>query len=233
MIISPCGLRGKYREWRSALLAFLIIGVGILLLISQAGAIFHSRAPAVLEIRPKGTETILEETMGKIRGIQNIATIERYLLIKTKPHDVIGIEAGAPLRIISQDDELLEGKVEVGREFKKKDEGKNFAIVGKIYAEDYGQGMMGMAGMKHFFELGQSFKLKEGKTRTRVIGGFSASPESEAQKVFLPLATAQKIYGMEGKLSRVFITVKSPGDMDQVKRDLEAALGGSMEVVSR
>jgi len=200
--------------------------------IPQAEAIFHEKGPTLLEIRPRETETIPEETVDKIRGFQNISRIERYLLIKTKPHDVIGIEPGAPLRIISPDGKLLEGKVEVGRGFKEKDEGKNFAIVGKIHAEDYGyRGTM--AGMKHFFELGQSFKLKEAKTRTRVIGGFSASPESEAQKVFLPLATAQKIYGMEGKLSRVFITVKSPGDMDQVKRDLEAALEGSMEVVSR
>jgi len=212
------------------LLISLIIG---LWLIPHAEAIYHAKGSTVLEIRPRGTGTILEDVVDKIQGIQNIATIERYLLIKTKPHEVIGIESGAPLRIISRDDELLEGNIAMGREFKKKDEGKNFAIVGMIYAEDYGEGMTGMAGMKHSFSVGQSFKLKEAETRTRVIGRLKVSPESEAQKVFLPLATAQKIYGMEGKLSSLFVTVKSPGDMDQVKRDLEAALGGSMEVVSR
>ncbi len=229
----PGRFREKYTEWRAALLAVLIVGLGILLPLPQAEAIFHKKRTTLLEIRPKNTETIPEEAVGNIREIQNIATIERYLLNKTKPHDVIGIEAGAPLRIISRDDELLEGNIEMGREFKKGDEGKNFAIVGKIYHEDYGQGMTGMAGMKHSFSLGQSFKLEEAETRTRVIGRLEVSPESEAQKVFLPLATAQKIYGMEGKLSRLFVTVKSPEDMDQVKRDIEAALGGSMEVVSR
>jgi len=230
MAMLPSSLRWRYGEQMGALLISLIIG---LLLIPHAEAIFHAKGSTVLEIKPKGTDTIPEETIDKIRGVQNISRIERYLLIKTKPHDVIGIEPGAPLRIISRDDELLEGNIEMGREFKKGDEGKNFAIVGKIYHEDYGQGMTGMAGMKHSFSLGQSFKLEEAETRTRVIGRLEVSPESEAQKVFLPLATAQKIYGMEGKLSSLFITVKSPGDMDQVKRDLEAALGGSMEVVSR
>ena len=223
----------RYGERTGALLISFIIG---LLLIPHAEAIYHAKGSTVLEIRPRGAGTILENVVDKIQGIQNIATIERYLLVKTKPHEVIGIEPGAPLRIISRDDELLEGNIEMGRGFKKKDEGKNFAIVGKIYAEDYGEGMTGMtgmAGMKHSFSLGQSFKLKEAETRTRVIGRLEVSPESEAQKVFLPLATAQKIYGMEGKFSRLFVTVKSPGDMDQVKRDLEAALGGSMEVVSR
>ncbi len=230
MAMLPSSLRWRYGERTGAFLISLIIG---LLLIPQAEAKYHGKGSTVLEIRPRGTEAILEDVLEKIQGIQNIATIERYLLVKTKPHEVIGIEPGAPLRIISQDDELLEGNIEMGREFKKGDEGKNFAIVGKIYHEDYGQGMTGMAGMKHSFSLGQSFKLKEAETRTRVIGRLNVSPESEAQKVFLPLATAQKIYGMEGKLSSLFITVKSPGDMDQVKRDLEAALGGSMEVVSR
>ncbi len=230
MAMLPSSLRWRYGERMGTLLISLIIG---LWLIPHAEAIYHAKGSTVLEIRPRGTGTILEDVVDKIQGIQNIATIERYLLIKTKPHEVIGIESGAPLRIISRDDELLEGNIAMGREFKKKDEGKNFAIVGMIYAEDYGEGMTGMAGMKHSFSVGQSFKLKEAETRTRVIGRLKVSPESEAQKVFLPLATAQKIYGMEGKLSSLFVTVKSPGDMDQVKRDLEAALGGSMEVVSR
>ncbi len=230
MAMLPSSLRWRYGERMGALLISLIIG---LWLIPHAEAIYHAKGSTVLEIRPRGTGTILEDVVDKIQGIQNIATIERYLLIKTKPHEVIGIESGAPLRIISRDDELLEGNIAMGREFKKKDEGKNFAIVGMIYAEDYGEGMTGMAGMKHSFSVGQSFKLTEAETRTRVIGRLKVSPESEAQKVFLPLATAQKIYGMEGKLSSLFVTVKSPGDMDQVKRDLEAALGGSMEVVSR
>ncbi|MCZ6621104.1 MAG: ABC transporter permease [Deltaproteobacteria bacterium] len=230
MTMLPSSLRWRYGERMGALLISLIIG---LLLIPNAEAIYHAKGSTVLEIRPRGAETILEDVVDKVQGIQNIATIERYLLVKTKPHEVIGIEPGAPLRVISRDDELLEGNIEMGRGFKKKDEGKNFAIVGKIYHEDYGQGMTGMAGMKHSFSIGQSFKLKEAETRTRVIGRLNVSPESEAQKVFLPLATAQKIYGMEGKFSRLFVTVKSPGDMDQVKKDLEAALGGSMEVVSR
>ncbi len=230
MTMLPSSLRWRYGERMGALLISLIIG---LLLIPNAEAIYHAKGSTVLEIRPRGAETILEDVVDKVQGIQNIATIERYLLVKTKPHEVIGIEPGAPLRVISRDDKLLEGNIEMGRGFKKKDEGKNFAIVGKIYHEDYGQGMTGMAGMKHSFSIGQSFKLKEAETRTRVIGRLNVSPESEAQRVLLPLATAQKIYGMEGKFSRLFVTVNSPGDMDQVKKDLEAALGGSMEVVSR
>ncbi|MCH8055198.1 MAG: hypothetical protein IH857_03470, partial [Deltaproteobacteria bacterium] len=95
MIMSPSRLRQSNRERMGALVTFLTIGVGILLLIPQAEAIFHEKGPTLLEIRPRETETIPEETVDKIRGFQNISRIERYLLIKTKPHDVIGIEPGA------------------------------------------------------------------------------------------------------------------------------------------
>lgn len=126
--------------------------------------------------------------------------------------------------------------MEVGKGFRKDDDGKPVAIVGsEVYAEDYGYrgGMGGMATMKHLLEVGQTFKLFEASPRVRVLGTFSAPPESEVAKVFLPLATAQKLYGQEGKVSHLFVVVDAPAKVDSVRQALAEALGQPVQVIPR
>lgn len=94
---------------------------------------------AVLEVKPVGADVLPEGIAEKARAVKGVVKVERYLLIKTQPHDVIGVEPGAPLRIVTQDDKLIEAALESGKKFRKEDDGKNVAIVGsKVYAEDYG-----------------------------------------------------------------------------------------------
>lgn len=166
----------------------------------------------------------------KAQTVAGVTKVERYLLVRTQPHDVIGIEGDAPLRIVTREGKVIEGKLEVGKAFRKDDEAKNVAIVGKIYAEDYGLrgGAGAMATMKHMFELGQTFKLTEGGPRIRIVGGFSAKPESEATKVFLPFATAQRLFQYEGKLSHLFISAE--GDGEAAAKKVQGALGEDVKV---
>ncbi len=94
---------------------------------------------AVLEVRPVGADVLSEGTAEKARAVKGVVKVERYLLVKTQPHHVIGVEPDDPLRIVTQSDELIEAKLESGKKFRKEDDGKNVAIVGsKVYAEDYG-----------------------------------------------------------------------------------------------
>lgn len=190
---------------------------------------------ALLQVTPAKGETLPSDAAEKAAAVKNVTKVERYLFVKTEPHDVIGIEAGAPLRIITSGGDILEGKLEAGKVFRKADEGKDVAIIGKVYAEDYGYrgGMGPMATMKHFLEVGQTLKLKEDSPRIRVLGTFTVKPESEASKVFLPLATAQKLFNRSGQLSHIFVTVK--GDPEATAKELQAALGGGvkLKVVSR
>ncbi|MGQ0662935.1 MAG: ABC transporter permease [Pseudomonadota bacterium] len=168
----------------------------------------------------------------KAQTVAGVTKLEQYLFVRTRPHDVIGIEAEAPLRIITSDGKAIEAKFEVGKTFRKADEGKNVALVGKrVYAEDYGYraGTMGsMATMKHLLEVGQTFTLIEAGPRIRVLGVFTVSLDAEAAKVFLPLTTVQKLFGREGKLSHLFLTVE--GDSEKTAKAVQAALGEGVKV---
>lgn len=186
----------------------------------------------VLEVRPVGTDALPEGIDTKAKTVKGVAKAERYLLLKAQPHDVIGVEPEAPLRIVTQDDKLLEAKLESGKKFRKEDDGKNVAIVGsRVYADDYGyRGRMGqMATMKHLLEVGQTFRLTgEAGPRIRVLGTFSAQPESESTKVFLPLTTAQKLFNQEGKVSLLFVVAE--GDLEVAIKELQSALGTGIQV---
>lgn len=182
---------------------------------------------ALLQVMPAEGETLPAGVAEKATALKSVTKVERYLLVKTQPHDVIGIEVGSPLRIMTSSGDLVEGKLEAGKGFRKSHEGKNVAIVGRVYAEDYGyRGWM--LGMKHFLEIGQTFKLTETGPPIRVQATFSVEPESEASKVFVPLTTSQKLFNRTGELSHLFITVK--GDAEAMVEELKASLDGAVKV---
>lgn len=185
---------------------------------------------AILEVTPVGAEAFSEEIAPEVAAVTGVVKVERYLLIKTEPHDVIGVEPRAPLRIVTRDGTVIEATLEIGKPFRRKDDGKHVAIVGRrVYAEDYGGGMGAMAGMKHHLGVGQTFKLiGEAGPRVRVLGWFSARPEREAEKVFLPLATAQRLFNREGQVSHLFLVVK--GDPAAVSNEIQSALGAGVQV---
>lgn len=188
-------------------------------------------AAGVLELKPVGSAALPEGIGATVKAVKGVANVERYLLIKTPPHDVIGVEPEAPLRIVTRDDRLIAARLESGKKFRKEDDGKTVALVGSaVYAEDYGyRGGMGPMGiMKHLVEVGQTFKLIEAGPRIRVLGTFSASPEAEAAKVFLPLATAQKLFNLEGKVSHLFVVVE--GDPEVAAKELQSAVGAGVQV---
>lgn len=186
---------------------------------------------AVLVVAPATGETMAAGVAEKAQTAAGVTKVERYLLVRTQPHDVIGVEAGAPLRIVTRDEKIIEARVEAGKAFRNEDEGKNVALVGKrVYAEDYGYrgGMGAMATMKHLLEIGQTFKFTEAGPRIRVLGTFTVSLDVEATKVVLPLTTAQKLFSREGKVSHLFLTVE--GDPDGAAKVLQAALGEGTKV---
>ena len=187
---------------------------------------------AVLEVTPVGAETLAEDVGAKAKAVKAVTKVERYLLIKTQPHDIIGLEPGADLRVVVPDGTVVEAKLESGKQLRKEDDGKSVAIIGnKVYAEDYGYrgGTGRMATMKHLLEAGQTFKLTgEAGPRIRVLGTFSAKTESAVEKVFLPLSTAQKLFNRPGQVSHLFVAVE--GDPETAVKELQSALGSGVQV---
>lgn len=195
--------------------------------LAVAGSI---EAAGLLEVRAKRGEVLPEGIVEQVRAIPHVVTVERYLYVRAQPHDVIGIEPGAPARIVTKEGKLLTAQIELGRGFKEGD--KNIAVTGKVYREDYGFKGMGMIHA-HPFEVGASFSFPGSKERIRVIGTFTLDPESEAKRVFLPLATARRIFDKAGKLTHLFIGVDKPENAGQVVEALVKALGEAVEIIPR
>ncbi|MFQ5895973.1 MAG: ABC transporter permease [Nitrospinota bacterium] len=165
-----------------------------------------------------------------LRSIPGVSKVERYLYIRTKPHDVIGVEPGAPGRIV-YGKKLLPVEMGAGRWFKKGD--RNAAVVGKVFREDYGyRGMFSMAMMKHYFEVGTSFKLKGYGRRIRVIGKFAAKPDEAAERIFLPLETTQEAFGKQGQVTHLFLTVGEAA-LERVRSAIRERLGRQVRILAR
>lgn len=213
---------------------FAILGFVVLLGLLRGA---EAQGAALLEIRAKEAETIPEESVEKMKSLSRIVQVERVLWIRTKPYDVVGVEPGAPLRIVTGDNRVIPAKSMAGRAtFKAGDD--RVSIVGKVYREDYERGgkpdpLHGMGGMLHPFEIGSSFTFPEAKERIRVIGIISATPEAEARKVFLPLATAQRIFGKKDHLTHLFVTVGAPEYAEAVAAEIKTLSGGAVEVIRR
>jgi len=165
----------------------------------------------------------------KARQVRGVARVERVLLVAAKPHDILGVDPDGSLRI-PIDRSLANVTVDEGRHFKPGDAGKRVAIVGRGTAvEDYRPGADGMTRMRHRFDIGSSFALRDSTARLRVIGIYAGASED---KVFLPLTTAQTLLKQEGKLSHLLVAVASGSDPAQVARALQAALGADVEVTA-
>ncbi len=69
--------------------------------------------------------------------------------------------------------------------------------------------------------------------RLRVVGTFTSKQGGVASKLFLPLATAQKVFKKEGRISHLLVTLAPGVQADQVKKALEEKVGADATVLIR
>lgn len=190
-----------------------------------ATATSHASDPTAVEVTAKAMGDTLPETLvDKIRVLPGVGWVEKYLLVPGEQNDKIGIEPGAPVRIFTAEGQLIEGKVEYGRGFRETDVDANVALVNRVPEPPAGH----MAAMVHYFGVGQSFVLND--TRLRIVGEVVASTE---RKIFLPLATAQRLYGKEGAVTHFFVSVEAGGRIAEVQRAVTEALGPDVAIERR
>jgi hypothetical protein len=173
-----------------------------------------------------------ESVVDQVKAIRGIVKVERLLFINAQPNNVIGVEPGVPLRIPSSEGKPLEVKIETGRELKGSD--KNAALMGlKVYREQYGfkAPMGGMMHGGHPFEPGSSFAFAGSQKRIRVAGTFSGEPESENNRVLLPLATAQRLFSAPGKITHLFVEVDDRENVTKVVEEIRTLIGDRGDVV--
>jgi hypothetical protein len=206
-------------------------------------------AATLLEIRPAGgnvvgpgADLLAQSILERVRRVPGVVTAEAYLFVgvrdatKQASFAVIGGTApGAAFRVNCHNVDAV--NVVEGRGLEAQDAGQLTAMVGRRYAETYAPaglvripvgGLIGLVGPGA--DMGNARIAPDAKVR--VVGIFSAGFPLGDNQVLLPLDTAQKLFGLEGKISKVVVTVDAPAAKEKVTEALFTLLGDDVDVVS-
>ncbi|ODV13049.1 MAG: hypothetical protein ABT20_02760 [Rubrivivax sp. SCN 70-15] len=129
---------------------------------------------------------------------------------------VIGLRPGSPMRAIGEVD-YENARVVAGRALTPADEGRDVAIVGKLYARE----RLRMADAKAL----------EGKIVTlngqplQVVGIYSTGNDFGDNHVFVPIETFRRILKPGDKLSKIRVTVDSVDHVEAVTAELQRLKG--------
>jgi ABC-type lipoprotein release transport system permease subunit len=183
-------------------------------------------------LRPQpGSSTLPASDVGKVRSLSGVAAASGGLVLTdtsfsgvipsgngggfggsgstTRPSfsinsfTVDGVEIGS-----GAVGPLTRTQVTAGSYFSSADKSANVAILSAAYARQHG------------LKVGSTIDVA-GK-KLKVIG--LASVSSGAADVYIPLATAQKLAGLKGKITTVFVSVSSASNVSQVAAEVRAAL---------
>ncbi len=202
----------------------------------------------LIEIRPAGGNVVApgadlmpQILIKRIQRVPHVVKVEAYLFVgvvdktKERPFSVIGGNVPeATFRVNCHSVEAV--RIVEGRGLRAEDAGRKAALVGTLYAETYappGQrripvgAMIDLAGPG--MDAGDLSLPREAKVA--VVGIFESGFRLGDSQVLLPLDTAQKLFSLEGKVSKLFVTVAAPDVRDQVAEALRALLGEDVDVV--
>jgi putative ABC transport system permease protein len=251
------GIKNVYRSQARAIVVILVLGlaVGASITLAQASAEIGTRvaeAAAVvgtlIEVRAAGAtgmgvgvDALPEEFFERARSVPNVALVEKYLLQRmqdpTKSASisiVVGVEPGTTLRVASHG-EVGTPRLIAGRLFTPGDRGRPVAIIGTLYAQQYG------------LKLGDRFTLRAAQVllqdrpdpnvvledaEAEVVGIFDSGFAFGNNQVFLPLDFAQRIFKQEARVTHIFVTAASTQAVAQVEDDLFEVFGGRADVIS-
>lgn len=181
--------------------------------------------------KPAGADDFSVATLGQISAIphaRHIKRIEEYVhapqINPSVPNAyamAIGLRPGAPMRAIGEVD-YENARVVAGRGFDPADEGRNVAIVGRLYARErlgvdiaYGTGADVLSGKT----------LALGSETLDLAGIYSTGNDFGDNHVFVPIETFRRIFKPGGKLSKIRVTVDEVANVEAVTEDLKRLKG--------
>ena len=160
-------------------------------------------------------KAIQQDVVQRIAPIDGVSRVDFYLEVDAEPNSIVGVSPGSPLRLRG---ELI--SLTSGEDFSPDEE--LAAIPGtRVNANRYGFGMAGSM-MAHRFQVGQTFELRG--HRLRVIELYRAERDELEDSIMLPLSPAQRLYGMEGVVTSVVVSVDPPQRLEQVQRSVQKLL---------
>jgi putative ABC transport system permease protein len=181
--------------------------------------------------KPAGADDFSVATLGQINAIPNarhIKRIEEYVHAPQIDPSVpnayamaIGLRPGAPMRAIGEVD-YENARVVAGRGFDLADEGRNVAIVGRLYArERLGVDIAKGTGA----EVLSNKTLALGGETLDLAGIYSTGNDFGDNHVFVPIETFRRIFKPGGKLSKIRVTVDEVANVEAVTEDLKRLKG--------
>lgn len=181
-------------------------------------------SPAANLVVVAAADTVPQTIIDQIRAAPNIVSAEAYLLLgDAKPHPVIGLASGAPLRLVFREGSPA-GRVASGRSLAAEDAGENVAVVGQVFIEDFGSSPHASPEpMVHDVLVGQTIALTP-QARVRVIGRLARDAGGDRGIVILPLDTAQRLFDRGGRITHVYVTARTGADASTVARAVEDVL---------
>lgn len=250
MAITGAVLRGLRNPFRSLMRASVVVillalVIGFLALMIEATlasreriAAMESRVQTLVELReagafgtggfggdsPIGKEGFTLATLEKTRQIpqaKHLARVDEYVyqpeMDASKGNAyamMIGMHPDAAMRAIGEVD-YENAKIIAGRALTANDTGAQVAVVGKLYAKQ----RLGIsdasalpAGGRQATFKGQPFQ---------VVGIYTTANDFGDNHVFMPIKAFRDTYRPGDKLSKIFVTVDSVANVEQVVKELK------------
>lgn len=251
------GWRNVYRSEVRAVLVILLLGLSVaaFLTMTQASAGVGRQARelaatvgTLIEVRAAGAtgmgagvDALPESFFEKAQTVPHVTRIEPYLYQRlrdpSKPASIaiaVGIRPGDTQRVSSHG-EVGNVNIIAGRGLTPEDAGRAVAVIGQVYAEQYG------------LDVGDTFTIPAEQVALEdrpdpnvtvqdltleVVGIFQSGFVFGDNQVFAPLDQVQRAYAQEGRISHIFVTAASVDKVPQVERGLRQAFGDAADVIS-
>lgn len=244
------GLRNPFRSMTRAavVVLLLVLVIGLLALMVQATrasrqqiAAMEGRVRTLIELReagafgtggfgadkPIGEEHFSVDTLGhvwRIPSARHLARVDEYVykpdIDPSKRNAyamVIGLHPGAALRTIGEID-YEHANLIAGRTFSSDDAHASVAVVGRLYARQ----RLGIEKPSPAAIAGRQVVL-HGRP-FQVVGIYTTGNDFGDNHVFIPIAAFRATFNPGLKLSKIFVTVDSVANVEQVANDLKQQL---------
>jgi ABC-type antimicrobial peptide transport system permease subunit len=252
------GLRNVYRNKVRSLLVILIlaVSVGIFVTMTQASAASQAQGQTIrqqvatlIQVNPLGApaagggrRTLPEDLAIQISAVPDVVRVEKYLRRQiadnSKPFAMgvaIGAEPGATLRLSSMGGFIDNPRIIAGRGLEPASAGQPVAVVGQVFAQQYGG-----------LQVGDTFELDPRILRRaageappdipsltlRVVGIHAVDVVWGDNQIFIPLDVAQRWLGQEGQVTQFWVAVDAADNVGQVEADLRALLGDQADILT-
>ena len=163
------------------------------------------------------------ELLARIQSFADVVRVEPYIRLRFADFDVIGLELGAPNRIMTgqPSPHLIEATLTEGAALSAEAAAARMVLVGRGYAD--------AAGLK----VGAVFQLEESDLELHISGIFSTEPSALSRVVVMPLELVQELFGLPGQVTHFWVTVASPAQTHDAIRSAQLALGEGVAILPR